>query len=746
MSESKDRGTFKVPLELRVHGRGGQGGVTLAKLIATLYSRLGLQVQTFGDYGSERAGAPIRAYTRVDDKRITNRNKVYNPDHLIVLDPGLMSPAVLDGVAPGALLLINTTEEGAAVAKRYPSLRVGVIDATSIARKHGIGTASVVIINTTLVGAYARLLELPTEVIADAYEKVGLSGDLGAAEEAYGAVEIFEPTKAPEGASKAGGDYVLGRFPEILPLTEHITERFAPVCTGDWRTQTPHYLFHEAPCNGECPAGNDVVGFIQTLKADGADAAARHLSATQPLPSVCGRVCPAPCMGGCSRRLYDGSVNIRGLERWIGDNGDSPPPKKDENKNPKRIAIIGGGPAGLSAAFEAARAGHSVTIYEAAEGFGGVLRYGIPEYRLPNDILDREIRRIEALGVNFIPATAVDSEKIVALSKENDAVVIAVGLGRLADLGFGDLSGVEQGIAFLRAVKSGERMSLAGEEVAVAGGGNTAVDCARTALRLGAEKVTLLYRRGREEMPAIDDEVSDAVEEGVRLELYSQPVGAKGEGAISALEVAEVELFDYDESGRRRPVVTDRKRVIPCTRLFMALGQSPEEGLLPDGWSVDGDRVINGGESLNVWLAGDISTGAGTVAHAIGDGRRVAALALKGGARKEENPKVSSEGVRADFFEERPPMAEKHLPVTERITSFIEVSEGIAGPEEAERCFSCGTCTACDTCLFSCPEGVISREGESYKIDGEFCKGCGICVAECPRMAMDMSALEAGRQ
>jgi len=746
MSKSDIKGSFKVPLELRVHGRGGQGGVTLAKLIATLYSGLGLHVQTFGDYGSERAGAPIRAYTRVDETTVTNRNKVYNPDHLIVLDPGLLGPSVLDGTSSGALLLINTTEEGAEVAKRYPMLRVGVIDATSIARKHGIGTASVVIINTTLAGAYARLLGIPMEVVSEAYEKVGLAGDLAAAKEAYDSVEIFEAIESGEEASGGAEEYVLGSFPAILPLTGHVSERFAPVCTGDWRTQTPHYLFHEAPCNGECPAGNDVVGFIQTLKEDGVDAAAQRLLATQPFPSVCGRVCPAPCIGSCSRRLYDGAVNIRGLERWIGDNAEFPPIEKAENPEPKRIAIVGGGPAGLAAAFEAARAGHSATIYEANEAPGGVLRYGIPEYRLPGEVLDREVGRLRELGVKVVSSTVVNSEKLIELSAGNDAVIIAAGLGRLADLGFGELSGVEQGIAFLRAVKSGEKINLSEEDVVVVGGGNTAVDCARTALRLGAARVTLLYRRGREEMPAIDDEVADAIEEGVRLELYSQPVQAEGAGAISALEVAEVELYDYDETGRRRPVVTDRRRKIPCTRLFMALGQTPEAGLMPDVWQVEGERMLSGGAPLNVWLAGDLLTGAGTVAHAIGDGRRVAALALESNVAREEKPEVTPDGVRADFFESRPPMAEKHLQVADRLSSFAEVSEGITGPEEAERCFSCGTCTACDTCLYSCPEGVISRDGESYNIDGEFCKGCGICVAECPRMAMNMSGLESGRQ
>src|SRR5512133_3952401 len=337
---------LSLPLEIRVHGRGGQGGVTCAKLLASVYGELGLRVQTFGDYGSERAGAPVRAFTRVDTALITNRNKVYRPHHLLVLDAGLLGDDVLDGAPAGALLLLNTPRPADAFGESFDGFRFATVDATGIARRHGIGTSALVIINTTLAGAYARLLDLPWEAVARAFAHQGLEDDLGAAEEAHRAVEMRAPVPG-HGPSARAATVPAARVPGIA---EQVQDLPPLLRTGSWRTQEPRYRTHVAPCNASCPAGNDVVGFVQALKHGGVEAAARVLLRTQPLPSVCGRVCPAPCMTACTRDAYDGAVNVRGLERWIGDHLSGAPERLARTAPVRRVAVVGSGPAGLAAA------------------------------------------------------------------------------------------------------------------------------------------------------------------------------------------------------------------------------------------------------------------------------------------------------------------------------------------------------------------------------------------------------------
>ncbi|WP_319240064.1 FAD-dependent oxidoreductase [uncultured Propionivibrio sp.] len=738
---------LSLPLEVRVHGRGGQGGVTCAKLIASLYTQMGLHVQTFGDYGSERSGAPIQAFTRVDRQPISNRNKVYQPDHLIVLDEALMGPQVLSGTAAGALLLLNTRSRLDAFAGQFEDYRFGAIDATAIAREHGIGSSSVVIINTTILGAYARLLGVPLNALEKAYASLGLSGDLAAAEHAYDQVQIRDPRPDAAGATPRGATTWQPVLPPVLPLTEHHTDLPATLKTGTWSTQAPRYREHAAPCNQACPAGNDIRGFIQALKNEGADAAARVLLRTQALPSVCGRVCPAPCMQGCNREAFDGAVNIRSLERWIADHSDVAL-ERQSTGTPRHFAVIGGGPAGLSASYQLARRGHAVTLYEAGRGLGGVLRNGIPAYRLPPDVLQRDVDRITGLGVETRLNARLDREALARLPDDVDALLLCTGLGPALNLGVDgeNLPGVEQGLDFLDRAKQGQ-VTLQGR-VVVVGGGNTAIDCARTALRCGASSVKLVYRRSREEMPAIAEEIDAAEFEGVRLVLQRQPVAFSGNGSISAVVLAEVEPGAPDASGRRRPVVTSRTSTLDCDTVLLALGQGAMADVLPDDWQIRNGRIWHGDAALPVWLAGDCANGDGTVTHAIGNGRRTALAALgcldsgsdgtvTADAGAGENP-VAPGQIRFSHFDVAPPHRDKESPPSVRRNSFDECNHGLAGPEEAERCFSCGQCTHCDTCLIYCPEGVIARAGDGYRIDADYCKGCGMCVAECPRSAMEM--------
>jgi 2-oxoacid:acceptor oxidoreductase gamma subunit (pyruvate/2-ketoisovalerate family) len=733
---------LKLPLEVRVHGRGGQGGVTCAKLIATLYTQMGLHVQTFGDYGSERSGAPVQAFTRVDRFAIANRNKVYRPDHLIVLDEGLLGAQILAGTAPGAVLLLNTSASLLSYGGQYRDYRFAVIDATAIAREHGIGSSSVVIINTTILGAYTRLLGLPLQVLEKSYAALGLTGDLAAAKHACDQVQIRAPARVR--ANRAASlPAALAALPPVVPISAHSVDFPATLRTGSWSNQAPMYREHAAPCNRACPAGNDVVGFVQALKNDGAQAAAAILLRTQALPSVCGRVCPAPCMHACNRDAFDGAVNIRSLERWISDHSALQLAQQKAAVR-RRFAVAGGGPAGLSAAYQLALRGHGVTIFEAGPALGGVLRNGIPAFRLPQDALQRDLERILALGIEVQCNCRLGEEDLARLQQNFDALIVGTGFGPAYGLAAegATLDGVEQGLAFLDRAKQGG-VTLTGH-VVVVGGGNTAIDCARSALRCGAASASLVYRRGRKDMPAIEEEIKEAELEGVRLVLHRQPIAFTGDGAVSAVVVAEVEAGPPDASGRGAPLVTQRTLSVACASVLLALGQRRELDLVPGTWQMRGLRAWQGDRPLQVWFAGDCAGGEGTVSHAVGSGRRAAIAALAhladapGQALQELPGPVAPAQIRFSHFEVAPPHRDRHIPPSARNDNFEEFNLGLPGPEEAGRCFSCGHCTHCDTCLIYCPEGAIYRSKEGYRIDTNFCKGCGMCVAECPRSAMQM--------
>jgi 2-oxoacid:acceptor oxidoreductase gamma subunit (pyruvate/2-ketoisovalerate family)/2-oxoacid:acceptor oxidoreductase delta subunit (pyruvate/2-ketoisovalerate family) len=734
-------------LEIRLHGRGGQGGVTCAKILAAVYARLGSSVQSFGDYAGERSGAPVRAYTRVSDRPIENRNKVYQPDHLLVLDPTLLGPDVVTGLADGGALVLNSSEPLSAFAGRFERYRLAVVDATAIARRHGIGTRSVVIVNTTIAGAFVRAVGLPLAALEEAYHHLGFATNLAAAEEAYLATELREPLVASAASPQARGDGLAASLPQVMPLVENLDGAPTGLATGNWRTQTPRYADHLAPCSAFCPAGNDVVGFLQALAQKGEEAAAAVLARSTPLAGVCGRVCPAPCMEGCNRRELDGAVNIRALERWIADRAPIAAAQAPTTEGARRVAIVGGGPAGLAAALELRRAGQRVTLFDAEAQLGGVLRTGIPTYRLPREVLDREIEALRRLGIEEQLGEALSADRIAALAVEHDALIVATGLQKLRGLDgeHAPLEGVEQGIRFLHRVNLEGRVALRGH-VVVLGGGNTAMDCARSALRAGAEEVTVVYRRGRGEMPAIAEEVEQAEHEGVRFLFLRAPLGFEGEGRVRAVRLAEVELGLADESGRRRPVPSDRESLLPCDTVLLALGQSADLSRLPAGWELREGRFYQGGVALPAFAAGDLATGDGTVTHAIGDGRRAAGRAMRALGldvapfeRPDRSKAVAASEIRFDHFARAEPSRELFTPAATRAQRWDEVSAGLGSAAEAQRCFSCGACTRCDTCLVYCPEGIIRRKGSDYEVDYSFCKGCGICVSECPRKAMEMS-------
>jgi len=751
-------------VEIRIHGRGGQGGVTLAKLIATSRFLRGMSVQAFGLYAAERSGAPVQAFCRFDDNPITNRNLIYEPDHVVVLDPTLVGPAILGGLKPGGWILLNTPEDPERFAGDFPANVVATVDATAIAREHGLGTRSVPIVNTALAGAVARLLEFPLAEMVQAVEEMGFGGaNVAAATDAYSALVIRKPESLP--APSSNGSARPGAKPATITFLTGGGGELPLVKTGQWASEQPARQQYVPPCNHVCPAGNDVQGFLHALADDRVDDALEILLRTTPLPATCGRVCPAPCMQSCNRVELDGAVNVRQLERLAGDRGRVA--LVPSERRGQQIAVVGSGPAGLAAAYHLALYGYGVTMYEAGPSLGGLLRTGIPEFRLPHDVLDQEVERILDLGVESVTGFFVNRERLLTLARSHDAVLVATGLQELRSLrlGVGDSDMVIQGIDFLDRVRSdGHDLRMDNEDIVVVGGGNTAMDAARSALRLGARSVRVVYRRTRNEMPAIAEEIDEALEEGVVIDFLTQPVSieqmaqADGDCGEDHLVCRRMELGEPDASGRRRPVeVPGSDYQVGCHRVILALGQSPDVAVFPEGTEVREGAELLGVLETPVYAVGDLATNDGTVAAAIGSGRRAALhihQTLTGEVVVEDaqarvrsdvdvwhDEVIKSDALRMHLFERQGAVAGTAIAPTRRRTTFDEIHAGLPDTSEAKRCLSCGVCNECDICVTYCPEGVLKRVGHDLVFDYAYCKGCGICVTECPRNVVFMSQL-----
>ncbi len=547
--------------------------------------------------------------------------------------------------------------------------------------------------------------------------------------------------------------------------------------TGSWRYIRPLYVDKTPPCNHICPAGEDIVGYLALVREGKYREAWELIKQENPFPGVCGRVCPHPCEAECNRRELGGAIAIHALERFLADYAASQrlSVSASERRDAK-IAVIGSGPAGLSCAYHLARRGYPVTVFEALPFAGGMMRVGIPEYRLPREVLDREIADIEALGVEIRTGMRLGDNLRLSDLEGYNAVFIAVGLQRSRKLNIPgeEAEGVIPGLEFLRRVNLGEGVEV-GPKVAVIGGGNTAIDAARSALRLGAE-VTILYRRSRAEMPAIEEEIEEALAEGVRIRYLAAPTKIFTEnGRVSRLECIEMRLGEPDESGRRRPIpIEGSEFTIKVDTVIPALGQEADLSFLEAGsWKLKAEscklEVKRGRIAINkagattrpgIFAGGDVATPFGTVAHAIGSGKR-AALAIDRYLRgeslegfppideavhafpKDVDPTVVRfEDLNLAYFDEVERTKQPQLAVEERVHSFAEVNLGFTEEEaiaEAERCFSCGTCNFCDTCLIFCPDVAISRlDHRGYQVNYDYCKGCGVCAEECPRYAISV--------
>lgn len=735
-------------IEIRIHGRGGQGGVTLAKLLSTIRFLKGDSVQAFGIYAAERSGAPLQAFCRYDSKPIANRNLIYEPDHIVVLDPTLIGGGIAMGLKSGGWILLNVPDGPEKYTDTLKGFRIAAVDATSIARSHHLGTASVPIVNTALAGAMGRLLGEDVASIHAALEHLGfVEGNLGASSEAFEAVATIE-TPIQDAVMQIP-NISHARIPGLI---DGNTGAVPKIHTGDWAIEQPLRQQFIPPCNHVCPAGNDVQGFLDALSKEDPDLALETLLRTTPFPGVCGRVCPAPCMEMCNRINLDEAVNVRDLERYAAEHGSFEVTRFGESDH--RVAIVGSGPAGLSAAYHLGRLGYNVTIFEGGDELGGLLRTGIPPYRLPRNVLDQEIRRITDLGVKAQTNTFVDRDELITMAKEFDAILVATGLQELRSLQLG-MSGLDdhaivQGIDFLDRANKGE-VRVNGQDVIVAGGGNTAFDAARSALRLGANSVRIVYRRTRNEMPAIAEEIDQGIEEGIEIDYLTQPIRiAKGDHKWRyCLTCRRMELGEPDESGRRRPVeIEDSNFEIPCDQVILALGQSPELSIFPEGTEIHENEKLVGILETPIFAVGDLANNDGTVSAAIGSGRR-AALHIHQTFTGEQllaGPHDPDRVIRADsmhlhLFERKGHCEGTTLPPAERRLTYEEVHSGLADPSEAKRCMSCGVCNECDRCVTYCPEGVLKRVGHEFIFDYAYCKGCGICAAECPRNVIYMSSL-----
>jgi 2-oxoacid:acceptor oxidoreductase delta subunit (pyruvate/2-ketoisovalerate family) len=521
--------------------------------------------------------------------------------------------------------------------------------------------------------------------------------------------------------------------------------------TGSWRTERPVYVHRLPPCSSACPAGEDVQQWLYDAEEGdgGYERAWRRIMDDNPFPAVMGRVCYHPCETKCNRGQLDEAVGINSVERFLGDEGIARGWRVEALVPPsgKRVLVVGAGPSGLSAAYHLARLGHAVTVYDAGPRPGGMMRFGIPKYRLPRDVLDAEIERILDLGVELELDRQVASVLDDMVAGGFDAVFLAVGahLGKRAYIPAGSAAKVLDAVSLLRSME-GEEPPQLGRRVVVYGGGNTAIDAARTAKRLGAEEAIIVYRRTRERMPAHDFEVEEALEEGVLMKWLSTITNVDGGKLV-------VEQMELDETGFPQP--TGQLEELEADSLVLALGQETDLSFVDGvpGLEIE-DGVVSVDETMmtgypGIFAGGDMVPAERTVTVAVGHGKQ-AARHIDAWLRSAElTPSVERQS--ADFghlntwyYTEAPRSLRPQLEAARRQSTFEEVVGGLdesTALYEARRCLSCGNCFSCDNCYGVCPDNAVIKLGgrdEPYAFDYDYCKGCGICAAECPCGAIEM--------
>jgi 2-oxoacid:acceptor oxidoreductase delta subunit (pyruvate/2-ketoisovalerate family) len=521
--------------------------------------------------------------------------------------------------------------------------------------------------------------------------------------------------------------------------------------TGSWRTSRPVYLDRMPPCNHQCPAGEDIQGWLFHAESGNYEKAWRHLTENNPFPAIMGRVCYHSCEDACNRAKLDAPVGINSVERFLGDEaikqGWKLAPAAAESG--KHVLIVGAGPSGMSAAYHLRRLGHRVTVHDAGPFLGGMMRFGIPKYRLPREVLDAEMQRVVDLGVTVKLNSKIDNILESMKAGKFDAAFLAVGahIGKRAMIPSGDAAKIVDAISVLRSME-GEDKPLLGRRVVVYGGGNTAVDVARTVKRMGAEPI-IVYRRTRDKAPAHDFEIEEALQEGVMIKWLST-IKQAGDHQIT------VEKMALDDKGFPQP--TGEFETLEADSVVLALGQDVDLGLLDGVPGLDvKDGVVRVGADLmtghpGIFAGGDMVPAERNVTVAIGHGKKAARyidawLQSAAYVPPAKHEIATFERLNAWYYADAPKTMRPMLDIIRRQSTFEEVQGGLDEKTalfEARRCLSCGNCFECDNCYGVCPDNAVIKlgPGKRFQFNYDYCKGCGMCVAECPCGAIKMEAEE----
>jgi len=519
--------------------------------------------------------------------------------------------------------------------------------------------------------------------------------------------------------------------------------------TGALRSRRPRYVDFLPPCNDACPAGENIQAWLALAQDGKYEEAWRELVVNNPMPSIHGRVCYHPCEDVCNRAFTDSAVSIHAVERFLGDLAlkEGWQFEKPTENTGKKILIVGAGPSGLSAAYQLVRIGHEVEIREAGPFAGGMIHFGIPAYRMPRDELQAEIDRIENMGAVITLDHRVDD--VLAEKEEGgfDAVFVAVGahISKKIDIPNREAGKILDAVSFLSSTSKGDAPKL-GRRVAIYGGGNTAMDAARTAKRLGVDEAMIIYRRDRSSMPAHDFEADEAIEEGVKIKWLR---------TIKEIDRStfKVELMELDETGRPQP--TGEFETLEADSLILAVGQDTDTAFLESvpGIEFQRDHTVVVDENMmtgheGIFAGGDMVPSDRSVTIAVGHGKHAARhidAYLKGSEyrRAPKHEIIGHDKLHIWYRTAAPQVEQDRIPMVERQGGFDEIRQNITEGDalfEAQRCLSCGNCFECDGCYGACPEGAIIKlgPGKRYRYNFDLCTGCAVCFEQCPCHAIEM--------